>query len=114
MTMCKYLLKSSQQISSINEPQHDKPNKMICVPSEDSDQPGHQPSLIRVFTCAQWEAKDPRLLQEDSEDYDQTGQMPRLIQVFAGRTGHFVGFALLWLNFKNTWMKKREKRQRIL
>ena len=23
--------------------------KMTCVPSEDSDQPGHPPSLIRVF-----------------------------------------------------------------
>ena len=30
-----------------NEPSHDK---MTCVPSEDSDQPGHPPSLIRVFT----------------------------------------------------------------
>ena len=25
---------------------------------------------------------------------DQTGQMPRLICVFAGRTCHFVGFAM--------------------
>ena len=33
----------------INEPSHDKTNKMACVPSEDSDQPGHPPSLIRVF-----------------------------------------------------------------
>ena len=31
------------------EPQHDKTNKMACVLSEDSDQPGHPPSLIRVF-----------------------------------------------------------------
>ena len=31
------------------EPPHDKTNKMACVPSEDSDQPGHPPSLIRVF-----------------------------------------------------------------
>ena len=30
------------------EPRHDKTNKMICAPSEDSDQPGHPPSLIRV------------------------------------------------------------------
>ena len=26
-----------------------KPTKMTFVPSEDSDQPGHPPSLIRVF-----------------------------------------------------------------
>ena len=32
-----------------NEPPHDKTNKMTCAPSEDSDQPGHPPSLIRVF-----------------------------------------------------------------
>ena len=28
---------------------HDKTNKMAYVPSEESDQPGHPPSLIRVF-----------------------------------------------------------------
>ena len=31
------------------EPSHDKTNKMTCAPSEDSDQPRHLPSLIRVF-----------------------------------------------------------------
>ena len=31
------------------EPPHDKTNKMTFVPSEDSDQPWHPPSLIRVF-----------------------------------------------------------------
>ena len=31
------------------EPHRDKTNKMACAPSEDSDQPGHPPSLIRVF-----------------------------------------------------------------
>ena len=34
---------------SCYEPSHDKTNKMACAPSEDSDQPGHLPSLIRVF-----------------------------------------------------------------
>ena len=34
---------------TINEPPHDKTNKMACAPSEDSDQPGHPPSLIKVF-----------------------------------------------------------------
>ena len=28
---------------------HGKTNKMTFMPSEDSDQPGHPPSLIRVF-----------------------------------------------------------------
>ena len=32
-----------------DEPPHDKTNEMACAPNEDSDQPGHPPSLIRVF-----------------------------------------------------------------
>ena len=32
----------------INEPLQDKTNKMTCVPSSDSDQPGHPPSLISL------------------------------------------------------------------
>ena len=37
------------QSCKVFEPPHDKTNKMACAPSEDSDQPGHSPSLIRVF-----------------------------------------------------------------
>ena len=36
-------------IPSTSEPPHDNTNKMACAPSEDSDQPGHPPSLIRAF-----------------------------------------------------------------
>ena len=36
-------------VSSPSTPAHDKTNKMTCTSSEDSDQPGHPPSLIRVF-----------------------------------------------------------------
>ena len=66
------------------------------MPSKDSDQPGHPPSLIRVFAvhikkawvlsyplirpvlsesslCSQWVAKDPSFLNVDSEDSDQSG-----------------------------------------
>ena len=38
------------------EPPHDKTNKMACASSEDSDQPGHPPSLIRVFAVRMKEA----------------------------------------------------------
>ena len=41
------------------EPPHDKTNKMACAPSEDSDQPGHPPSLIRVFPVYM---KEPQVL----------------------------------------------------
>ena len=49
-----------------NEPVHDKTNKMACVPSEETDQPGHLPDLIRVFTVRI--AKDQWFLHADSED----------------------------------------------
>ena len=31
------------------ESAQDKTNKMACATSEDSEQPGHPPSLIRIF-----------------------------------------------------------------
>ena len=58
------------------EPPHDKSNKMICAPSEDSDQPGHPHSLIRVFAVRMkkhWALN--YLLSAHSEDSDQTGRM---------------------------------------
>ena len=61
-----------------------------CAPSKDSDQPGHLPSLIRVFAVRSMGT----FLHADSEDSDQTGRMPRLIWVFAGRKIHFVGFLM--------------------
>ena len=39
----------SDVAAPIFEPAHDKTNKLACAPSEDSDQPGHPPSLIRAF-----------------------------------------------------------------
>ena len=70
-----------------------------CVPSKDSDQPEHLPSLIRVFACVQWVAKDPSFLHADSKDSDQIGSMPRLIYLrwaqmpfcwFCSETAHFI------------------------
>ena len=58
---------------------------MACAPSEDSDQPGHPPSLIRVFAV--------RMKKDWDLSYPLSAQrMPRLIRGFAGRTCHFVGF----------------------
>ena len=70
-----------------------------CVPSEDSDQPGHPPSLIRVFACAQWVAKYSSFLHADSEDTDQTRRMPRLIWVFARRTLILLVFDMSRLSY---------------
>ena len=38
----------SQYVTNLFELPHDKTNKMICAPSEDSDQPGHPRSLISL------------------------------------------------------------------
>ena len=89
-----------------------------CAPSEDWDQRGHPPSLIRVFACAQWVAKDPSFLHADSEDSDQSGQMPRLIWVFAGRTAILFVMSLLkslkaflkgLLNQRKLWKQLRKE-----
>ena len=43
------------------EPPLDKTNTMICATSKDSDQPGHPPSLIRVFAVRSMGNKGPNL-----------------------------------------------------
>ena len=49
LSICIWLLVTVTENISIKEPPRDKTNKMACAPSEESDQPGHPPSLIRVF-----------------------------------------------------------------
>ena len=61
----------------MNEPPHDKTNKMACAPIEDSDQPGHPPSLIKVFAVRM--KKHWVLSYQLSEDSDQTERMTKLI-----------------------------------
>ena len=75
-----------------------KPTKSPVRPAK-TDQPGHLPSLISLH-CPHEEALGPWLSCEDWVlGYPlKTGQMPRLIWDFARRTGHFVGFVMLWLN----------------
>ena len=78
----------------INEPRHDKTNKVSVRPAKTQISLGIRPVWSESSLCAQWVAKDPSFLHADSEDSDQTGRMPRLIWVFAGRTCHFVGFVM--------------------
>ena len=40
---------------------HDKTNKMVCVLSEGSGQPGHSPSLIRVFAVRSVGSQGPKV-----------------------------------------------------
>ena len=57
-----------------------------CAPSEDSDQPGHPPSLTESSLSTKRKLWSLATHWAHSEDFDQTGQMPRLIWVFAGHT----------------------------
>ena len=62
--ICGYPLLSvamDKRGSHINEPPHDKTNKMASATSEYSDQPGHQPSLTRVFAVHSMGSKGPKL-----------------------------------------------------
>ena len=72
---------------------------MILVPSEDSDQPEHPPSLISLRCPHEETIGSSATHWVHCEDTDQTGRMPRLIWVFPVRTYHFVGFVTEWLNF---------------
>ena len=60
-----------------------------CAPSEDSDQPRHPPSLIRVFAVRvqkAWVLRYPWSAQRRLWSGWADGRMLRLIWVFAGRT----------------------------
>ena len=54
------------------DPTHDNTNKMACVPSKDSDQPGHLPSLISLL-CPHEESVGAKLPIEHTAETDQTG-----------------------------------------
>ena len=50
------------------EPPHDKNSKMKCAPSEDSDQPGHPPSLISL----RWPHEESLRLELSAERTEKT------------------------------------------
>ena len=95
-------LNLSQFLCNINEPPRDKTNRMACVPSKDSDQPGHPPSLIRVFPVRMkkirvlsYQLSTRQRLWSDWPDAQAD------LSLCWAHT-HFVGFVLSWLNLKNT------------
>ena len=76
-----------------NEPPYDKTSNTTCVPSKNSDQPGHPPCLIESSLSAWRNHGSLATHWEQSEDSDQTGWMPRLICVFTLGTSHFVSLS---------------------
>ena len=69
---------------TINEPWHDKTNKMSLHPAKTQIGLGIRPVWSESSLSA-WKHLGPLTTRwAHSEDSDQTGQMPRLIWVFAG------------------------------
>ena len=64
--------------------------KMICATSEDSDQPGHPPSLIRVFTVSTIGIWGPNVSSFGQRILWSDWTVARLIPVFTGRKGHLL------------------------
>ena len=84
---------------NITESPHDKTNKMACAPRKHSDQPRHQPSLIRVFTVRMkkaWVLSYPLSAQRRLW-LDWTDAQADLSLCWAN--SHFVGFVMRWLNY---------------
>ena len=73
-----------------------KTNKVACAPSEDSDQPGHPHSLIRVFAVHMkkaWILSYPLSAQQRLSDWvDAQADLS-----LGWAHSHFVGFVMRWL-----------------
>ena len=86
--------------SVFNEPQHVKTNKKSTVcPIEDSDQPGHLPSLISIFVVRlknPWVLSYPLNVQQRLW-WDLADAQADLNLCWG--TGHYVGFVVLLLLF---------------
>ena len=80
-----------------------------CAPSEDSDQPGHPPSLIRVIAVPMkkaWVLSYPLSTQQRLwSDWADAQADLSLRWVHT----HFVGFVMSWLKEKLLWTRIKEK-----
>ena len=82
--------------AGLTESPHDKINKMECAPSEGSDQSGHSPSLIRVFTARKkkaWLPSQPLSVQRRFWPGWANAQADLSLR---WAHIHFVGFVTWW------------------
>ena len=96
-----YLSAGQKSCDKLFELHRDKTSKMAYAPSEDSDQPWHPPSLIRVFAVRMKKLGSLATHWVHSEDSDQTELMPHLSLRWAH--SHFVGFVMRWLVWAMLW-----------
>ena len=76
------------------EPSRDKTNKMACAPSEDSDQPGHPPSLWVLSYPTERTAKTLIRLGGCRDWSESSLGTHAILSVFAGRT--VISLVLSW------------------
>ena len=81
-----YTINSLHVCTSLNEPRHDKTNKMSMRPPKTQMSLGIRPVWSESSLSAWRNLGSLATHWAHSEDSDQTGRMPRLIWVFAGRT----------------------------
>ena len=86
-----------RQERDTSETTHDNTNKMTVRPAKTQISLGIRPVWTESSLSAGRKLGCLATHWWHSEDSDHTGRMPRLFCVFAGRTGHFVGFVVLWL-----------------
>ena len=72
---CSVLFCSVLPLNSINEPPHDKTNKMTVRPAKTQISLGISPVSLESSLCAQWVVKGPSFLDAENEDSDQTGSL---------------------------------------
>ena len=84
-----------------------------CAPSEDSDQSGHLPSMIRVLTVHSMGSYRPKLSSCGQRRLWSDWVNAQLIWVFAGRTCHFVGFVMRQLICIMTFASKPSRNLNI-
>ena len=81
------------------ETPHDKTNKMACASSEDLDQPGHPPSLIRVFAVRMKKAWVPSYpLSAQRRLWSDWADAQADLSLRWAHT-HFIGFVMSWLKY---------------
>ena len=112
------------------EPHHDKTNKVTCA-REDSDQPGHSPSLIRVFAVRMKKALVLSYPLSASEDWSDWGDahaylslpwvhshfvrlvMRRLIFYWRGSSGKLCCNKLSWFFSGLSWNISEKVKQML-
>ena len=77
----------------LNEPRHDKTNKMSVRPAKTQISLGIRPVSSESSLCAQWVAKDPSFVHADNEDWSDWADAQADLSLRWAHS-HIVGFVM--------------------